>query len=60
MIKEVIETIKKEYRKAHPKPKAFCIHCNRPIFNLDSIFGRRRECTYCYNAYKRGKEERKE
>ena len=57
MLKEVLETIRKEYRKTHPRPQGHCKWCGRDIFNLQSNFGRRKECAYCYAAYKRGREE---
>ena len=57
MLKEILETIKKEYRKTHPIVKEHCKWCDRPIFNMQTNFGRRKECAYCYAAYKRGRED---
>ena len=60
MIKELqkaIEAYKKEFRKLNPKPEGYCKWCSGNIFQMDSYFGRRDECYYCCNAYKRGYED---
>ena len=40
-----------------PKVKGHCRLCNRPIFNLNSKFGKKELCIYCYTAYEEGQGE---
>ncbi len=36
------------------KVKTYCQICNRPIFNLNSEFGKEEMCVYCNTAYNKG------
>lgn len=60
-LKKAWDAYKKEYRYNHlPKQKGKCKWCGNPIFNMNTNFGRREECPYCYEAFLRGKKEQVE
>ena len=41
-----------------PKVQGYCNLCDRRIFNMNSRFGKKGMCIFCYTAYMQGKRAR--